>query len=108
MFCDIITLIFAVAGMIYILLSSVLKILLWRETGFCVFIPLDTQDEKIIRRISNLRSLLEFCGLHKKCTVVVVNYDAPDWFCDKIRNYFGNCKNLKIIKSENVITELQT
>lgn len=108
MLSDIITLAFAIAGMIYILLSGVLRILLWREEGFLVTIPLYTSDESIIRRTGNLRSLLEFCGIHKKCTVVIVNYGAPDWFCDKIADYFGQCKNLKIIKAENLITELHT
>ncbi len=108
MLSDIVTLIFSVLGMIYLLLSCVKRILLWRQETITVTVPLSSCDEGIFNKISNIRSICDFCGIQKKCTVVVINYGAPEWFCDKLKAYFGETDNLKIVNPENLITELHT
>ena len=112
MFSDIIALIFGILGIVFVLLSFVFKLVTWREESYTFALTLYSNDEEIYNRICNLTDFLEFCGIHKKCTVVIINYGADDSFCNNINNYFRNCIALKIINSneqaELIFKELHT
>ncbi len=112
MFSDIVALIFGILGIVFILLSLVFKIMTWREESYTVALPLYSENDEIYTRICNITDFTEFCGVHKKSTVVIVNYGASDKFCNNLENYFRNCINLKIVKSDSpselIFKELHT
>lgn len=112
MFSDIITLFFGIMGIIFVLLSFVFKLITWREESFNFVIPLYSDNENIFTKICNITDFVEFSGIHKKCTIVIVNYGASDYFCNQLDSYFKNCINLKIVKATsqaaNIFKELHT
>jgi hypothetical protein len=112
MFSDVIALIFGILGIVFVLLSLVFKVITWREETYMVALPLYTESDEIYTRICNLTDFTEFCGIHKKCTVVIINYGASDKFCNNLENYFRNCISLKIINSNEqsdlIFKELHT
>ena len=59
-----------------------------------------SEDKEVFRRIENVREFCEFCGIHKKCTVVIINYGAEEWFLEKIDEMYGYYGFLKIIESD--------
>ncbi len=93
-------------GLIGLLLGFVFKMIAWRIEDFTVTIPLNYNDECIFNKIYNIRSFFEFCGIEKKCTVVLINYGAPKWFCDEILNYYEKYDFLKIISSDEICKNL--
>lgn len=107
MFHDIATLIFAILGMVYLLITAIKRTLLWREENIYVTVALTDENESIFEKISNIRAILDFCGLNKKCTVIVVNYGAPEWFCDKLKEYFHYADNVKFTTPDS-LKELHT
>lgn len=112
MFSDIIALIFGILGIVFVLLSLVFKVVTWREESYTLTLPLYSESEEIYTHICNLTDFTEFCGIHKKCTVVIINYGASESFCLNLENYFRNCISLKIINStdtaELIFKELHT
>ena len=100
MFSDVIALIFGILGIVFVLLSLVFKVITWREESYTVALPLYTESDEIYTRICNLTDFTEFSGVHKKCTVVIINYGASDKFCNNLESYFRNCIDLKIINSD--------
>lgn len=101
MFSDIVALIFAVFGMISFLFCCVKHVLLWREDDINVAVAIRGADESVFKKITDLRSLFDFCGIGKKCTVIVLNYGAPERFCNELREYFAYTDGVKIISPEN-------
>ncbi len=97
MWSDIISLAFAVIGIIFILFSTIILITSWQTDSFTITLPLKKADRRIYKQIYNLRSLFDFCGLKKKCTIVIINYGAPEWFCNEILSYYEKYGFLKII-----------
>lgn len=107
MFYDIVTLVFAILGMVYLLITAIKQVLLWREENINITVGLTDENDGIFEKISNIRAILDFCGLNKKCTVIVVNYGAPEWFCDKLKEYFSYADNVKFATPDS-IKELHT
>lgn len=99
MFSDIVALIFGILGIVFVLLSLVFKIITWKEEIYTITLPLYSESDEIYTRICNITDFTEFCGVHKKSTVVIINYGASNKFCNNLENYFRNCINLKIINS---------
>lgn len=97
MWSDIITLGLAVLGIIFLLMLCVLRVMAWRTEDVTVTIPLYDCDRSIFNRIYNIWSIFEFCGMKNKCTVVIVNYGAPEWFCNEIMSYYEKYAFLRII-----------
>ena len=97
MFSDIIALIFGILGIVFVLLSFVFKLVTWREESYTLALPLYSDDEEIYNRICNLTDFLEFCGIHKKCTVVIINYGAPEDFCNEILSFYEKYNFLRLI-----------
>lgn len=112
MFSDIIALIFGILGIVFVLLYLVFKVVTWREESYTFALPLYSESEEIFTHVCNLTDFTEFCGIHKKCTVIIINYGASENFCYNLKNYFRNCINLKIINSdesaEKIFKELHT
>ncbi len=112
MFSDIVALVFGILGIVFVLLSLVFKLISWKEESYTVILPLYSEGEEIYTRICNVTDFIEFCGIHRKSTVVIINYGASDKFCNNLENYFRNCINLKIIDSnepaELIFKELHT
>lgn len=97
MWSDIFTLALAILGIIFLLLSAIIHITAWQTKKFTITLPIYECDRTIFNQIYNLRSLLDFCGLKKKCTVVIINYGAPEWFCNEILSYYEKYNFLRII-----------
>ena len=108
MISDIIALALAVAGAVLILFSIIFKLMVYKEKGVVLSIPLKSDDDEIYSRITNLREICAFLGIQKQCTIVVVNYGASESFIKKLENYFSQYNFLKIIDKENAIKELHT
>lgn len=108
MLSDIVALILAVTGVVFILFSIIFKLLVWKEKGITISIPLNSEDEEIYNRIINLREICAFLGIQKQCTIVVVNYGASEYFIDELKKYFYQYDFLKIIEAEQPIKELHT
>lgn len=94
------TLAFAVLGVIFLLLSVIFKLLSWRENTVVLSLPLYSADDRIFERIDSLRMFTELCGIHKRCKIVIINYGAPDWYCEKIRLNFSDCGFLEVFNSD--------
>ena len=108
MLSDIIALILAVVGVVFILFSIIFKLMVWKEGGIVLSIPLNCDDRDIYDRITNLWEICSFLGIQKQCTIAVVNYGASNLFISKLKNYFSEYDFINIIKAENLIKELHT
>lgn len=96
-----VTLAFAVLGIIFLLFTVIFKLLSWREGMFALSIPLYSANDLIFERIDSLRMLTELCGIHKRCKIVIINYGAPEWFCEKIRINFSGCGFIEVFNADN-------
>lgn len=103
MFCDIMTFIFALWGIISFLFCFIFKLTVWQMGDITIAVPLIGYDKEIYNKICNIRSFCDFCGIKKRCTIAIVNYGAPDWFCDEILNYYKNYDFLKIIPGKDCL-----
>lgn len=108
MLSDIVALFLAVVGVIFILFTIIFKLLVWKEKGIVILIPLNSDDKDIYDRITNLWEICCFLGTQKQCTIAVVNYGASKIFIDKLKNHFSQYDFLKIIDKEKPIKELHT
>ncbi len=88
---------FSLLGLIFVLLTFVLKMITWRIENITVTIPLFHEDKEIFSKIHFTRSLFEFCGIEKKCTVVIVNYNAPESLCEEIKSFYKNYTFVKLV-----------
>ena len=87
---DIIIFALSLWGVIALLFLFIFKMIVWRLEELTFTLPLHKHDKEILNRIFNIRSFCEFCGLEKKSTVVLVNYGAPEWFCQEILEFYIN------------------
>lgn len=101
MYNDIFTFAFAVFGIVAVMLYITFKLMVWRIDEFTIAIPLREYDKGIYTKIYNIRSFCDFCSLKNKCTIVLINYGAPDWFCDEIKDYYKGYDFLKIVSCNN-------
>ncbi len=108
MLSDIVALFLAVVGVVFILFSIIFKLLVWKESGVTISIPLNYDDKEIYNRITNLWEICCFLGIQKQCTIAVVNYGASDFFINKLKNHFSQYGFLKIIGKEQPVKELHT
>ena len=95
-------LIFAVIGILSILRFLIFKFITFKEEQFTLLLPVCNESEEIFIHIENLREFLDFSGIHKKCTVVIVNYGANKWFLEKIEEQYGYYGFLKIIEADEM------
>lgn len=107
MVAEVSMLIFAIIGILSILRFLIFKFISFKEEKFTLILPVFSEDEEIFRRIENLREFLEFSGIHKKCTVVIINYGAENWFLQKIDEMYGYYGFLKIIEADEAGEALQ-
>ncbi|MBR3809386.1 MAG: hypothetical protein IKK46_03700 [Clostridia bacterium] len=98
---EIFTLIFAIIGILSILRFLIFKFITFKEEQFTLLLPVHKENEGIFSRIENLREFLDFSGIHKKCTVVIINYGVSEEFLEKIDSMYGYYGFLKIIDKEN-------
>lgn len=103
---DIITLMLAVLGMVFLLYSVLFRLLSWKEQKVVMTVPLFSEQDEIVERINNLRTFAELCGVHKKCFIVVVNYGASKKFCAELMKLYEGYDFLHIVDSENAESEL--
>ncbi len=103
---EIATLTFAVIGVIFLLLTVIFKLLSWREGTIVLNLPLYAADDLIFERIDSLRMFTELCGIHKRCKIVIINYGAPEWYCEKIRLNFSDCGFLEVFNAEDAAEEI--
>lgn len=96
MIADITTLILSLIGIIAMLYSFIFRITSSLTEDMMIVIPLNNDDENIHSRISYLISLLDFCHIKKKCTIVVKNYGASESYCNELREYYSAYKNIRI------------
>ena len=108
MLSDIVALVLAILGILFILFSIVFKLMIWKEDGVTISLSLDSDDREIYNRIINIREICSFLGIQKQCTIVVINYGASEWFIDELKDCFSDYVFLKIIDKENIIKELHT
>ncbi len=101
MVAEVAGLVLAIIGVLSILRFLIFKFICFKEEKFTLVLPVFSEDEEIFRRIENLREFLEFSGIHKKCTVVIINYGAENWFLEKIEAIYGYYGFLRIIDKEN-------
>ncbi len=90
------TFIFALMGILLLFHTVIFKITLWLTEDFTVAIPLYEEDDLIFDRVYKLHSLLDFCGLRKKCTIVIINYGASENYINDLKAYYSQYKKLRI------------
>lgn len=98
---EIFTLILAVIGILGVLRFCIFKFITFKEDCFTLLLPVFKEDEEIFNRIENLREFLDFTGVHKKCTVAIINYGVSEDFLKKIDSMYGYYGFIKIIDKEN-------
>ena len=108
MLSDIVALFLAVIGVVFILFSILFKLMVWKESGVVLSIPLNSDDNEIYDRITNLWEICCFLGIQKQCTIAVVNYGASEFFINKLTNHFSQYDFLKIFDKEKPVKELHT
>ena len=108
MLSDIVAFFLAVIGVVFILFSIIFKLMVWKESGVVISIPLNSDDKEIYARITNLWEICCFLGIQKQCTIAVINYGASKIFINKLKNHFSQYDVIKIIEAENLIKELHT
>ena len=96
---DIITLGLSVLGIIFLLIIFVLKIMVWQSDKITVVVPFYTDNAAIYSTVYQLYSDFNFLGLHKKCTIVLINYGASENFCNEVREFYKNYNFVKILNS---------
>ena len=99
---DLIIFVFSLWGVISILFAFVFKMILWRTEKFTFTLPLSDGDKEILNKVYNIRSFCEFCGIEKKSTVILVNYDAPEWFCNEISRFYEKYNFVKIVSPDEL------
>ena len=97
MWSDILILGFAIMGLVSFLMFVVMKFLAWRTDEITITIPLKECDQNIFYKIYNIRSIFDFCGMKEKCTVVIINYGAPEWFCNEILSYYEKYNFVRLV-----------
>ena len=108
MLSDIVALFLAVVGVVFILFSIIFKLMVWKESGVILSIPLNSDDKDIYSRITNLWEICCFLGIQKQCTIAVVNHGASKVFINKLKNHFSQYDFLKIVDKEDPVKELHT
>ncbi len=108
MLSDILALFLAIVGVVFILFSIIFKLMVWKESDVSISIPLNSDNEEIYNRITNIREICSFLGIQKQCTIVIVNYGASEIFMSELKKYFNQYDFLKIIEAERPIKELHT
>ncbi len=108
MLSDIVALALAILGILFILFSLIFKLMVWKEKGITITIPLNSDNREIYNRIINIREICSFLGTQKQCTIVVINYGASESFVDELKECFSDYYSLKIIDKDKPITELHT
>lgn len=106
MLSEIFTFIFALAGIVFIFHTFLFKVTLWLTESFTTSIPLHEDNENIFDRVYKLYSLYDFCGLNKKCTIVIINYGASAEFVNELKEYYAHYNNLRIIQKEELPEKL--
>lgn len=106
-------LIFALSlwGIISLLFTLVFKLIIWRIEPIVITLPLYKDDPDILNKIFNIRSFFEFCSIEKRCTVVLINYDAPECVCNEILSFYEKYGFVKIVSRDSLpeaIKELHT
>lgn len=100
--CDIFSLIFAVTGMICLMFVLMFRLMCWRENGITVVLPLRSTTDGITSRIRHLREIFELLGVQKKCSIALINYGVPEWYCELIKGEFDNADFLYIADAERI------
>ena len=108
MLSDIVALFLAIVGVVFILFSVIFKLMVWKESDVNISIPLNSDNEEIYNRITNLREICSFLGIQKQCTIVIVNYGASENFINELKNHFCQYDFLKVIDKKESIKELHT
>lgn len=111
MFNDILIFALSLWGIISLLFTFVFKMTVWRLDTLTFTLPLYKEDKEILNKIFAIRSFCEFCGIEKRCAVVLINYGAPQWFCTEILNYCERYSFVKIVSPDSLsdtIKELHT
>ncbi len=96
----------ALLGIISLLMVFVFKMIAWRIEDFTITLPLTYIDECIYNRIYKIRSFLEFCGIEEKCTIVLINHGAPNWFCDEILEFYEKYDFLRIEEANSKLSSI--
>lgn len=94
-------LVLAVVGILSALRYLIFKFITFKEERFTLLLPVFEENEEVFRKIENLREFLDFAGIHKKSTVVIINYGVSKEFLEKIDSMYGYYGFLKIIEKEN-------
>lgn len=103
---DIATLVFSVLGVIFLLYLLIFKLLSWREECAVIALPLYSNNDAIFTDIDNIRMFTELCGVHRRCKIVVINYGASDWYCEKIRFNYAGYGFLEVVNAETAAEEM--
>lgn len=106
MWSDIFTLGATVLGITFILMLLILRLMVWRCEDVTVTIPLYTADTAIFSKVYNIYSVFDFIRMDKKCTVVIINYGAPDDFCNEIIKYYEKYNFLKVVNASDIAEDL--
>ena len=108
MLSDIVALALAVLGILFILFSFIFKLMIWKEEGITIVIPLKADNKDFFNRIINLREICSFLEIQKQCTIAVVNYGASECFFEELKECFADYSFIKFIDKTELIKELHT
>mgnify|MGYP003549271449 CR=1 FL=1 len=96
MISDIAVFVLAVIGIISVFYSIIFRVTAMLTEDITIVIPLHNDDESIHTRLNYILSLLDFCHIKKKCTIVIENYGASDEYFDKLKDCYRSYDNIKI------------
>lgn len=108
MLSNIVALALAILGVLFILFALIFKLMIWKEEGVAITIPLNSDNREIYNHIINIRDICSFLGIQKQCTIVLINYGASQWFIDELKECFSDYSFIKFINKEELIKELHT
>ncbi|MBO5895910.1 MAG: hypothetical protein J6Q83_01300 [Clostridia bacterium] len=108
MISEIVTFAFAMIGLVFTLWFMAFRVTSWRTDRLTISIPLYDDSKEIFDRIYCAYSLTDFCGIKKKCTIVIINYGASEDFCNTIKDFYKNYKFIRLVEPEGLIKELHT
>ena len=108
MLSDSIALALSVSGILFLLFCFIFKLMVWKEEGVTISIPLKSNNKDFQNRIINLREICSFLGIQQQCTIVVVNYGASEYFFKELKDCFSDYSFIKFINKDELIKELHT
>lgn len=99
---DLLCLIFALAGIVFILYYIMFKLFMWGEKGGVFVISLYPSEKEPRTRIKNIKKLLELIGFDKISTMLIVDCGILKSDMELIKNTYVNDEKVFFCNEDEV------